>query len=195
MAKNDKQNINIATPDEVDEFAPSDEASQEQSQTATDEQDPTAKAEGEVAALSDKLLRTQAELQNVMKRAEQRVSEAVRYANADLIKSLLDTIDDFDRTLSHTDAADVESVRKGVQLVYDKFMKVLTDNRVESIEPADEPFDPHYHEALMQQPAPNKPTNTVLQVVQRGFKLHDRVLRPAKVIVSAGGESSDASEE
>lgn len=191
MSKKGKQNINIATPEEVEELAPETESDVETMEESTD---PLEQAKREIANLSDKLLRAQAEQQNVMKRAEQRVSEAVRFANADLVKSLLDTIDDFERTLDHSQNADVESVRKGVQLIYDKFMKVLTDNRVEPIEPADEPFDPHCHEALMQQPSPDKPANTVLQVVQRGFKLHDRVLRPAKVIVSKSADAAETQE-
>ncbi len=185
MSKNEKQDGDIATPDEV----------VESDQVTADEMDPAERTRQTIASLSDKLLRAQAEQQNVMKRAEQRVTEAVRYANADLVKSLIDTIDDFERTLDHAQSADVESVRQGVKLIYEKFVKVLAANRVEAIDPGDEPFDPHCHEALMQQPSADKPANTILQVVQRGFRLHDRVLRPAKVIVSAGGQQETESQE
>ncbi len=151
----------------------------------------------------DKLLRAKAEQQNMQKRVAQELVAVRRYANADLIKSLLGTLDDFQRSLEHgadTDT-DTATVRKGVQLIYDNLIKVLRDHRLEVIDPADEPFDPRYHEAMLQQPADDREPGTVIQVVQRGYRLEDRVLRPAKVIIAAApecasdGESGEAADE
>lgn len=147
-----------------------------------------------IAELEDQLLRAKAEQQNIRKRCSNELAEAVRYANAPLIKALLGTVDDFDRTLVQSGTADAETVLRGVQLIYDNFMKVLQDNSVEVVQALDKPFDPVYHEAVQQLPAEGKEPGTVIQVLQQGVKLNGRVLRPAKVIVAAAVESDDQSD-
>jgi len=147
-----------------------------------------------IAELEDQLLRAKAEQQNIRKRCANELAEAVRYANATLIKTLLGTIDDFERTLEQSGTADAETVLKGVQLIYANFMKVLQDNRVEVIDALDKPFDPVYHAAVQQLPAEGKEPGTVIQVLQQGFELNGRVLRPANVIVAASAENEDQSE-
>lgn len=148
----------------------------------------------ELADVNDQFLRAKAEQQNVMRRATQERTEAVRYANANLIKNLLGIIDDFDRTLEHSEKSDLEAVLAGVQLIYDNFRKVLKDGRVEPIDPLGQDFDPRYHEAVLQQPAPDKEPGSVLQVVQLGYRMDDRVLRPAKVIIAALPEGEERAE-
>jgi len=138
-----------------------------------------------VAELEDQLLRAKAEQQNIRKRAANELSEALRFANASVFKSLLGTIDDFDRTLEQSNAADAKTLLDGVRLIYDNFMKALSDCRVEVIDARDQPFDPHQHEAVQQVPAAgNQRPGTVVAVLQKGFKLEDRVLRPAKVVIA-----------
>jgi molecular chaperone GrpE len=122
------------------------------------------------------------------------MAETTRYANASLIQSLLGVLDDFERTLEHGEATEASTVLQGVKISYDRFMKVLTDHQVERIEATGKPFDPRYHEAMMQQPAEGAEPGTVLQELQRGYKLHDRVLRPTKVIVAGEPEQDDRTE-
>lgn len=142
-----------------------------------------------VAALEDNLLRAKAEFLNAQRRQEKSRQDAVRYANADLMRPLLCVLDDFDRSLEAAKQADnTEAVVEGVRLVYENLKKELTNQGLEEIDAIDQPFDPHVHEAVLQQPVADREPNTVIEQVARGFRLHDRVLRPAKVIVSKAVE-------
>jgi molecular chaperone GrpE len=186
MSAKKKSKIDIATSDEVDAYGESAGTKVDTSTTTQTEQtDDVTKLRQELEEMTDKLLRTKAEMQNVMKRSATQMANAVRFANADLIKALLDTIDDLERTLDQSQTSDPDAIRKAVQMIYDKFMKALVDQSVETIDPVGEAFDPHFHEAVLQQPAPDKEPGTIITVLQRGFKLADRVLRPAKVIVAS----------
>ena len=134
----------------------------------------------------DKYLRAVAEGANLQRRLTAEKRDAIRYANSDIAKALIEVIDDLERTLEAAgDSEDVQSVVAGVRLIYDKLLKALSDHHVEPIEAEGHPFDPNKHEALMQQPAAGCAANTVLQEIQKGYTLHSRVLRPARVVVSA----------
>ncbi len=138
-----------------------------------------------IASLEDALLRQKAEGQNVQRRAGQQRLEAIRFANADLMKSLLSVVDDFQRSLDAATSTDnVASVVDGIKLVYDNFMKAMTDAGLEPIEAIHQPFDPHVHEAMLQQPTDECAPDIVIEEITKGFKLHERTLRPARVIVS-----------
>ncbi len=131
----------------------------------------------------DKFLRAKADLQNVQRRAAEEQRTAVRFANAELLRSLLEILDDFERTRA-ADSEAPEALRAGVQLIYEKLQKLLRDSQVEEIEAVGRPFDPQQHEALMQQPSADHPPHTVLEQVQKGYRCFERILRPARVIVS-----------
>jgi molecular chaperone GrpE len=146
----------------------------------------------EVQELRDKNLRLLAETQNQQKRAERDRREAVRYAESEFAKALLVILDDFERTQeSARDARDAQSVADGVRIVYEHFLKVLEQHGIRPIEAQGVAFDPGLHEAMMQQPSDEHPAGTVLQEVRRGYAMHERVLRPARVIVSSGPASAD----
>ncbi len=135
--------------------------------------------------LFDRLARATAEFKNSQRRLEQDLEARTQYANSSLIKSLLPVIDNFERAMSF-DAAktDVASVLKGLQIVHAQLMAMLKGQSVEEIAPAPgTPFDPSKHEALMQQDSIYK-TPTVVQLMQKGYALHGRTLRPAQVAVS-----------
>lgn len=151
----------------------------------TDESDATEALRAELADVKDKLLRVRAEQQNLTKRQANELNEAVRYANASLIKDLLETIDNFDRLEEQVAATDVDAIRKGARLIHDDLIRILEGKGLSVIEAKDQPFDPRCHEAMLQQPAPDTEPGTVIQVLQPGYMLGDRVLRPAKVVVSA----------
>jgi molecular chaperone GrpE len=138
--------------------------------------------------LYQRLARVTAEFQNSRKRLETEMEQRMEYANANLIKSLLPVIDNFERALAvDPTKSDAASILKGLQLVHDQWMTVLKSQAVEEIAPQPgDPFDPARHQALMQI-ADDKYKDqgpTVVQLMQKGYALNDRVLRPAQVGVS-----------
>lgn len=193
--------IEIAAEEDVKKYgtpAGDPEASDLVEKVSAGEAEPAPEAvRKELAETREKLLRAKADFQNLQRRMQQEKAGALRYANADFARSLLPSLDDFERAFEafQADNATVESVMKGVRLVYNSLVKALTDHHVTEINPNLEPFDPHVHEAVMQQPSEEHPNRTVLQTVQKGYQLHDRVLRPAKVIVSSSeSEEVDATD-
>ena len=138
-------------------------------------------------SLYERLARATAEFKNSQRRLEQDLEQRTQYANSSLIKTFLPVIDNFERALA-TDPAktDTAAVLKGLQIVHDQLMSVLRQQSVEEIAPAPgTPFDPSRHEALLQQDSTYQ-TPTVVQLLQKGYGLHGRTLRPAQVAVSRG---------
>jgi len=135
--------------------------------------------------LFDRLARATAEFKNSQKRMQIEFDQRMQYANSSLIKSLIPVIDNFERALAvDPDKADAQSILKGMQIVHDQWLSVLKQQEVKEIAPAPgTPFDPTQHEAIMQQDSTYK-TPTVVQLLQKGYSLHDRTLRPAQVAVS-----------
>ncbi|HEY7090404.1 MAG TPA: nucleotide exchange factor GrpE [Tepidisphaeraceae bacterium] len=138
--------------------------------------------------LYDRLARVTADFQNARKRLEADMEQRMAYANSGLIKSLLPVIDNFERALAVDPAkSDAASILKGLQLVHDQWLTVLRSQAVSEIAPQPgDPFDPALHQALMQQPDEKYKDQgpTVVQLLQKGYSLNDRVLRPAQVAVS-----------
>lgn len=150
----------------------------------------------QVQKLSDSLLRAKADFQNLQRRGTIERADAIRFANAELMKSLLGVIDDFDRSLAASRASDnLDAVVDGVRLVHENFLQALRTQGLEVIEALHQPFDPSVHEALMQQPSQEHPPGTVIEQVAAGYRLRDRVLRPAKVIVSGAAASAPPPKE
>lgn len=136
--------------------------------------------------LRDLLLRTRAEMENVRKRMNRERDEERRYAAMPIIRDLLPVIDNLHRALSAGQQDhDAEALLQGVQMVTRQFEETLERQGVKLIPAVGEQFDPHLHEALQQVPTSEHPPMTVIQEYERGFQLHDRVVRPSKVIVSS----------
>lgn len=136
--------------------------------------------------LFERLARAQAEFQNSRKRLEADKEQSLAFANSTLIKGLLPVIDNFERALA-VDAAKTDSatILKGMQIVHDQWMKVLTEQFVEILSPKPgDAFDPNSMQALIHQPTDKFPPNSVTQLLQNGYSLHGRTLRPAQVAVS-----------
>jgi molecular chaperone GrpE len=144
------------------------------------------KLRSELAQLYDKYARAAAEYKNSQRRLETEFDSRLQYANSSLIKSILPTIDNFERALSQDGSkVDAASILKGMQIVHDQLMAVLRSQKVSEIAPKPgDAFDPTRHEALMQQPSDQYTEPTVTQLLEKGYTLHDRTLRPAKVAVS-----------
>jgi len=152
-----------------------------------------AELEKQVAELKDSLLRKVAEFENYKRRNENEQMNLLKYAAEPIIKNILSVYDDLERSLSHIDeASSFDSTKKGLLLVFEKFSKTLDNHGVKKIEAKGEPFDVDLHEALMQQPVESVAPHTVLEVIEPGYKYKDKVIRHAKVIVSAELTSPEA---
>lgn len=142
----------------------------------------------ELEQCKDRALRSQAELENFRKRAARELQDERRYANIPLIRDLLPIWDNIARAIEAAEKhEDTTSLLEGFKMVAQQFVDVLQRHHCTEIEALHEPFDPHLHEAISQQPSGEHPPNTVLYVAQTGFQLHDRVVRPTQVIVSIEG--------
>jgi molecular chaperone GrpE len=147
----------------------------------------------QVEVTRDQLLRKAAEFENFRRRSENDFATIVRSANESLITSLIPIVNDFVRSLAlGKDQKDPEAFFKGVEMIHMKLMRVLELQGVTSFESLGKPFDVGYHDALLQVPRTDVPPHTVIEEVERGYMLHDRVLRHAKVIVSAAPETPPA---
>jgi molecular chaperone GrpE len=147
----------------------------------------------EVSDLKDKYLRSHADMDNLRKRTEREKDDAAKYANTRFARDLLTIGDTFQRALASVPpgAADADPVLKsvvdGVQMTEREFLSVLDKHGVTRIEAQGQPFNPHLHQAVMQQANTDVPEGTVITVFQPGYTIEDRTLRPAMVIVSTGG--------
>ena len=147
----------------------------------------------------DRLLRLTADFDNFRKRNLREREESHRYGHENLVKDLLVTVDNLERAVEHArrGGGDFESMLQGVELVQRELHGVLAKHGVTRIEASGEPFDPTVHEAVAQQDDGSVPANTVVQVYQPGYRLWDRMLRPARVVVSKppDGEGSGGGAE
>jgi molecular chaperone GrpE len=133
----------------------------------------------------DLLQRTRADFENYQKRALRETVQERKYAHGGLASDLLPALDNLDRaTAAAKQVGDKSSLAQGVSLVLSQLLDILRRHGITPIDALGKPFDPNEHEAVMQQPSTSVPPGSVLQVLEQGFMIHDRVLRPAKVIVS-----------
>jgi molecular chaperone GrpE len=152
-----------------------------------------AQAEKQIEYYKDQLLRRVADFDNFKKRSEAESAAVFKYAKADIIQELLPVIDDFERSLKLAkDRRESEAFAKGVELIYQKLTKFLQSQGVREIESLGKEFDVHYHDALLQVPRNDVPSHVVIEVVDKGYTLDDRVLRHAKVVVSTTVAGDDA---
>lgn len=149
-----------------------------------------AAATAEAQDFKDRFLRSEAELENVRKRSEREIVKARRFALEKFAGDLLGVLDSLDmgQQAANQEGASLESVREGAELTLKMFIDTLTKHGVEQIDPTGEKFDPDEHEAMVMQPSADAEPNTVLDTFQKGYKLNDRVLRPARVVVAKAAD-------
>lgn len=159
-------------------------------------------AEAENAELRDKVLRMAAEMENLRKRTEREIADTRSYAIAGFARDMLVATDNLSRALmvvppEARDAADgaLKSLIEGIEMTEREMQRLLQKNGVTPIEAQGEKFDPHRHQAMFEVPDPSVPEGTVAQVVQAGFAIGERVLRPAMVGVAKGGPKRGAAPE
>lgn len=133
----------------------------------------------------DMLQRSRAEFENYQKRSQKDRDQERRYLTSNVFADLLPVLDNLERAMAAAKQANEKGpLVDGVGMVLNQFLDVFKRHGVTPIEALDRPFDPNVHQAVMQQPAADKPANTVILVLEQGYTINDRVLRPAKVIVS-----------
>lgn len=144
-----------------------------------------ASAKAEIIALKEQLLRKAAEFENFRRRTEERQNDLIRYGSEKLITELLPVVDDFIRSLkAGQDHNDFEPFYKGVELLYNKLLKLLELRGLKPIKAVGEPFDVDFHDALLQIPKADMTPGTIIDEVETGYMLHDKVIRHAKVTVA-----------
>lgn len=146
----------------------------------------------------DKMLRAAAEHENHKKRMQREAEEFRKFANESLIKAMLPVVDNLERAIESAgaDPSKEKAIVEGVKMTLSGIYKVFEQFNLKSLESEGKPFDPNFHQAVMQQETAEYPENTVLKEMQKGYILHDRLIRPAMVIVSKGGpKSSDTPAE
>ncbi len=143
------------------------------------------KAEEELVMHRDAMLRMQAEMENLRKRLIRDLEKSRKFALERIMKDMLQVRDSLERGLeTDSESATVEQLREGQALTFKMLDNVLRDHDMAVIDPAGETFDPEFHQAMTVMPTDEYEENTVMEVLQKGFKLHDRLLRPAMVVVS-----------
>jgi molecular chaperone GrpE len=179
---------------------------QDDATPAPDQTDPPAAAPGDQAAavvqeigrenaeLRDRLLRTLAEMENLRKRTEREVADARTYGISAFARDILGVADNMHRALEALDAElrenandSVKALLDGVELTERALMNALEKNGVKRFEPVGQKFDPNRHQAMFEKEDPSVPSGTIVQVMQAGYSIGDRVLRPAMVAISKGG--------
>ncbi|MBS7271158.1 nucleotide exchange factor GrpE [Fibrobacter sp.] len=171
--------------------APADTSAEQLAESAADA---SASSATETAALktaladaNDRNLRLMAEFDNFRRRSAKEQLDIIETANGKLLEKLSEVQDNFERAFaSENKAKDLEAFEKGMQMIYNQFAKILSDAGLEQIDPTGAEFDPNMHEALMQQPSETIPEGHVVTVFQKGYKLKNKILKTAKVIVSSG---------
>lgn len=146
--------------------------------------DAIARLSDERTDLYDKLLRKQAEFENFRKRGEREMQEAYVRARADLLTDLLPVLDNFDLAMQHAENASADVIHEGMRLIYRQMLDSLLRIGLEPIDADGQPFDPELHEAVATEVSEEVPDHTVVNVLQRGYRLGDRMLRPARVKVA-----------
>jgi molecular chaperone GrpE len=178
---------------------PADEAARQAAEAAASQQDAAAnaapealvsgaeaalaEAEAKIAELQESFLRAKAETENVRRRAQEDVAKAHKFAIENFAEHLLPVVDSLEAAVAHS-SDDLQKVREGVELTLRQLSGALEKGRVVALNPVGEKFDPHRHQAISMVPADQEP-NTVVAVLQKGFVIADRVLRPALVTVAA----------
>ncbi len=207
MSTGENRNEQVDELKEAAEAAAEQAQEQEQAQAEAPAQEEGDAEASEVEALKaqvkefqDQALRAQAEMQNVRRRAELDVEKAHKFALEKFVKELLPVADSLEKAVESTEGHDnagelVNSIREGVEMTLNLFMNSLKKFNVEQLNPVGEPFDPQQHEAMSMVPAPDAEPNSVVAVVQKGYLLNGRVVRPAMVVVAKAEDAPKIDEQ
>jgi len=172
-----------------------------------EETDPVAKLEQSLAQAKDQVLRKAAEFENYKKRMESETGVVIRFANEDMLLRLLPVLDDFERSFKalgktppgsagSQEPSGIEAGQNqgafltGIEIIYGKFKKILEQSGLVAFDSSGQPFNPELHDALLQVPREDVPHHTVVEEIERGYRLNEKVLRHARVVVSSKSDSA-----
>lgn len=163
----------------------------------TDLEEKLAAAEAEAIENRDRMLRMAAELDNYKKRAARELDDIKKYATENLLRQLLTVVDNLERAIASATSENEngQSLVDGVALTLAEIMKILEKHYVSPIQALGEAFDPAYHQAMCQEESADQPPNTVVQEFQKGYLIHERLLRPAMVVVSKAAQNGQPPEK
>jgi molecular chaperone GrpE len=150
----------------------------------------------QLAAEKDRLLRLSAEFENYKKRKQREIDEFKKFANETIFRQILPVVDNLERAVAsaETNSGEGTNLLEGVKLTHKDILKLLEMFSVRVIKAGNEPFDPNFHQAVTRQETDEFPENTVTAVLQNGYLLHDRLIRPAMVVVSKKIENGKTTE-
>ncbi len=192
------------TPEKPGEDALEDDVLNEQATQMDSEKAESVSAEPEIGAVQEELaneknrvLRLSAEFDNHKKRMSKEMNDFRRFANESLVKQLLTVVDNLERAIGsgEEENADVQSLLEGVRLTHREIVKILDTSQVKAVEALGKPFDPTFHQAVSQMENEEHPENTVITELQKGYLLHDRLIRPSMVVVSKAITINDKEEK
>ncbi|WP_373017891.1 nucleotide exchange factor GrpE [Thiomicrorhabdus sp.] len=186
---------NKATENQQEENIPTAEEALEQAEEALEQAEEAVKgdiealleeARQEAAAHKDLALRLQADMENLRRRTRLDVENAHKYALEKFVDALIPAMDSMEMGMEAAlkEEASVESIREGVEITFKQMLDILQSFNVERVDPLNEKFDPQLHEAMTMVPSPDHESNTVMNVIQKGYTLNERLVRPARVIVA-----------
>jgi molecular chaperone GrpE len=177
----------IPVSEQTERMKPSASATPANATDQIDTEDATSGLQADLDRFRDLALRSQADFENYKKRSAREKEEAIQYANKSLLERLVAIIDNFELGLAAAKEQGKQSpIYSGMVLVQKQLNDLLAENGLEPIEAEGKNFDPNLHEAIAHEPSDQFPEGTVLRQVRRGYQFKDRLLRPAKVIVSSG---------
>ncbi|MCI4410334.1 MAG: nucleotide exchange factor GrpE [Thiotrichales bacterium] len=182
MATADTNNVNK----EIDDNAAEVSENQAQENVEQDVQALLVEAQSQAAQHYDSLLRLQADMENLRRRTEREIDNAKKFALERIVNDLLPVLDSMEMGLqaSAQAANEQDTIRQGLEMTVKMFQDVMQRFSVEAVDPIGQKFNPQEHEAMTMQPSAEHEPNTVMFTVQKGYKLHGRVVRPARVVIS-----------
>jgi len=194
MPDNSKVEVDVKTDPPVEEVQDTDEIEIDEETVSGDAVEDLEKELEEAVmkaeASHDRFLRVSAEFENYKKRMQRDVEDFRKYANESLIKDLLNVVDNLERAVeSSSEKGDNDQLMEGIDLTLKEILRIFEKFKVKPIEALDREFDPVVHQAVLQEVSENHPENTVIREFQRGYTIHDRLLRPAMVVVSKAAEA------
>jgi molecular chaperone GrpE len=149
----------------------------------------------QISSEKDRVLRLSAEFENFQKRKQRELDEFKKFANETIFRQFLTVVDNLERALSSSkENSDEKTLIEGVELTYKEIIKLFDTFSVKPVEAENQTFDPNFHQAVTQEETDKVPDNTVTKVLQKGYLLHDRLIRPAMVIVSKNKNKTDKKE-
>lgn len=159
------------------------EEAEAKEEAASEEESKEEQKKDEAAQESERYMRLMAEFQNYKRRAAKEKTDTLQYANEKIVADILPVLDNFERALT-TETEDIEGYAKGMQLIFEQLYKALENAGLEEIKALDEDFDPNVHNAVMTDNIEDKDDGKITKVLQKGYKLRDKVVRPSMVAVN-----------